>query len=102
MMVRHMYGVTLKDRKSCEELRQQLEIDVLRRNRLRWFGNVERKNDDDWVNACQRLEVGGGRVRGRSKKTWRECVAEDKRILGLEQSGVHDRLGWRRGIMEVV
>ena len=39
MMVRYMCGVTLKDRKSCEELRQRLRIDsvsdVLRRNRLR-------------------------------------------------------------------
>ena len=52
MMVRHMCGVTLKDRKSCEELRQQLGIsDALRRNRLRWFGHVERKNDDEWVKA---------------------------------------------------
>ena len=59
---------------------------------------MERKNDDDWVKACQRLEVAGGR--GRSKKTWRECVAEVMRVLGLEQSGVHDRLGWRKGIME--
>ena len=62
-----MCGVTLKDRKSCEELRQRLGIDsvsdVLRRNRLRWFGHVERKNDYDWVKACQRLEVAGGRLR---------------------------------------
>ena len=60
---------------------------------------MERKNDDDWVKACQRLEVAGGRVRGRSKKTWRECVAEDMRVLGLEQSDVQDRLKWRKGIM---
>ena len=76
MMMRHMFGV----RKSCEELRQRLGIDsvsdVLRRNRSRWFGHVEKKNDDDWVKACQRLEVSGERGRGRSKKTWRECVAE--------------------------
>ena len=36
--------------------------DVLRRNRPRWFGHVKRKNDDDWVKACHRLEVPGGRV----------------------------------------
>ena len=36
---------------------------------------MERKNDDDWVKACQRLEVAGGIGRGRSKKTWRACVA---------------------------
>ena len=38
-----------------EVLRQRLGIDsvsdVLRRNRLKWFGHVERKNDDDWVKA---------------------------------------------------
>ena len=66
VMVRHMCRVTLKDRKSCGELRQRLEIDsvsdVIRRNRLRLFGHVERKNDDDWVKACKRLEVVGGRL----------------------------------------
>ena len=45
------------------------------------------------------MEVAGGRGRGRSKKTWRECVAEDMRVLGLEQRDVHDMLGWRKGIM---
>ena len=70
-------GVILKDRKSCEELRQRLGIDsvldVLRRNRLRWFGHVERKNDDDWVKACQRLEVvevAIGRGGSKKRKMW--------------------------------
>ena len=67
MMVRHMCGVTLKYRKPCEELRQQLGIDsvsdVLRRKRLRWFGHMEMKNYDDWVKACQRLEIAGVRRR---------------------------------------
>jgi hypothetical protein len=56
---------------------------------------VEWQNDDDCVKACQRLEVAGGRGRGRSG----ENVAEDMRVLWLEQSGEHDRLGWRKGIM---
>ena len=60
-----MCGVTLNDRKSCEELRQRLRIDsvsaVLRRNSRIWFGHKERKNDDDLVKACHRLEVACGR-----------------------------------------
>ena len=74
MMVRYMCGVTLKDKKSSVELIQRLGIDcvsgVVRRNRLRWFGHVERKHDDDWVKACQRFEVVGERGRGRGRKTW--------------------------------
>ena len=65
MMVRHMCGVTLKDKKSSEELRQQIGIDsvpdVIRRHRLRWFCLVEREEGGDWVKACQRLEVSGRR-----------------------------------------
>ena len=83
-----MWSFTDGHRKSSEELRQRLEIDnvvdVIRRNRLRWFGHVERKDDVDWVKACQRLEVSGRRGRGRGKKTWRECVAEDMRVLGAK------------------
>src|SRR5664279_1307340 len=103
MIVSHMDGVSLKERKSSEELRQRLEIDnvadVIRRNRLRWFGHVERKDDIDWVKACQRLEVSGRMGRGRGKKIWRECVAEDMRVLGLNECDVHDRVKWRKGIL---
>src|SRR3989441_7327005 len=49
-MVRWMSGVTLKDRRSSEELRRGLGIlgvdRVVRRGRLRWFG---RKEADHWV-----------------------------------------------------
>jgi hypothetical protein len=44
--------------------------DVCMRNRLRWFGHVERKGDDDGVKRCTRLEVVGKRPRGRLRKTW--------------------------------
>ena len=51
---------TLKDRKSSEELRKRLGIvsvsSMVSRGRLRWFGHVERKNVDDWVSACRKLE----------------------------------------------
>src|SRR3954462_2933025 len=47
-IVRWMSGVTLKDRRTCEELRQGLGIEGVDRavshGRLRWYGHVERKN----------------------------------------------------------
>ena len=57
MMVRRMCGVTLRDRKSSEELRKRLGImsvsSMVSRGRLRWFGHVERKMR---ITGCQLVE----------------------------------------------
>ena len=61
-MVRWMSGVKLKDRLPSKELRERLGIDdialVLQQNRLRWYGHVLRKEDDDWVKKCMEYEDG--------------------------------------------
>src|ERR1043165_128508 len=103
MMVRWMCGVTFKNKKSSEELREYLGIesvtDVMRRGRLRWFEHIERKSKDDWVLACTYIEFVGDRNRSRGKKTWRECVNDDMKKLGLKKEEEQDRLAWRRGIL---
>ena len=38
---------------------------VLQQNRLRWYGHVLRKDDDDWVKKCMEYEVEGPRPTGR-------------------------------------
>ena len=77
-MVRWICGVKLKDRLPNKELRERLGIDyialVLQQNRLRWYGHVLRKDDDDWVKKCMEYEVEGLRPRGRPNRTWREVV----------------------------
>ena len=73
--------------------------DIVRRGRLRWFGHVERKDEEDWVSKCRYLEVDGARGRGRGKKTWSECVGSDLKLFGLKREEAHDRDGWRRGIL---
>ena len=66
-MVRWMCGVKLKDRLPSKELRERLGVDdialVLQQNRLRWYGHVLRKDDDDWVKKCMEHEVEGPRPR---------------------------------------
>jgi hypothetical protein len=103
IMVRLMCGVTLRDRTHSAELLSRLGIqsvsDVVRRGRLRWFGHVERKCAEDWVSACRGMNVEGGRGRGRSRKTWRECVNEDMKALNVKREDVHDRVTWRRTIL---
>ena len=71
----------------------------VRQGRLRWFGHVERKDADDWVSACRKLEVTGERGRGIGRKTWKECVADDMRKLMLKQEDAQDRALWRNGIL---
>jgi len=99
MMIRWMCGVTLKDRKSSVELINKLGIesvcDRVRQGRLRWFGHVERRDADDWVSGCRNLKVEGARGRGRGRKTWKECVADDMRRLNLKREDAQDRALWR-------
>ena len=99
MMVRWMCGVSLKDRKRSEDLCNLLGIncvaDVMRRGRLRWFGHLERKGVDDWVSACRGLVVEGTRGRGRSRKTWEQCVRDDMKLLGLHPEWAVFRDMWR-------
>ena len=88
-MVRWMCGVSLKDRKRSEVLYSLLGIQsvakVVRRDRLRWFGHLERKSGDDWVLGCRNVEVVGEMSKGRGRKTWREYVNDDMEVLGFQR-----------------
>ena len=103
-MVRWMCGVKLKDRLPSKELRERLGVDgtglVLQQNRLRWYGHVLRKDDDDWVKQCMEYEVEGSRPRGRPKKTWKEVVSEDCQARKLNKEDAMDRCKWRKVIKE--
>ena len=69
--------------------------ELVRRGRLRWFGNVECKSGDDWVSACRNVVMAGVRCAGRGRKTWRECVKDDKDVLGLNSEWMVFRDMWR-------
>ena len=73
---------------------------IIKKSRLRWFGHVERKDDNDWVKRCITWEVEGIRQRGRLKKTWWDCVKNDVESLGLSQKDAESRNKWRRRINE--
>src|SRR5450432_2182661 len=93
-MVRWMCGVTVKDMIQTVELRKRLGIeyvsDVVRRDRLKWFGHVDRKERDDWVFACRELHVERTWPRSRRTKTWNESVADDMKKLVLRREDAQD------------
>ena len=66
-MVTWMCGVKVKDRLPGQELRERLGVDdialILQQNRLRWYGHVLRKDDDDWVKKCMEYEVEGSKTK---------------------------------------
>ena len=88
-----------------KELRERLGIDdialVLQQNRLRWYGHVRRKDDDDWVKKWMEYEVEGPRPRRRPKSTWREVVREDCHARKLNKEDAMDRCKWRKMIKDV-
>jgi len=76
------------------------EISVLQRNRLRWYGDVLRKEDNDWAKKCMAYEMEGARPRGRPKKTPREIVEKDRQVRGLNREDAMDHSRWMKQIRD--
>jgi len=71
---RWMRWIKLNERKRSEELRELVGSEpvslTIKKSRIRWFGHVEHKDDNDWVKRCMMLEIEGIRQSGRPNKTW--------------------------------
>ena len=92
-MIRWMCGISLKDRRTNEELRRLVGVEpittFIRSGRLRWYGHVMRKGDEDWVKNCMEYRVEGRRPVGRPRKTWLESVEVDMAELEIDKEDVH-------------
>ena len=99
-MVRWMCGVSLREKKRSESLRNMMGIEgvkeVMARSRLRWLGHVLRIDEDDWLKKCMNFEVEGIKGRGRPKMTWSEVIEKDMRERGMKKDDAHDRERWRQ------
>ena len=98
-MVRWMCNVKVKDRVPSKELRERLGIDdiilILQQNRLRWYGHVLQKEDNDWVKKCIQYEAEDSRPRGRPKRIWTEVVQKDFQACSLNKEDAMDRGRWK-------
>ena len=95
-----MCGVTMRDRYPCEQLRAWVgikPIDVMRQRRLRWFGHIERREDNRGgrLKKVQNLAVDGHSGRGRPRKTWEHVIMEDLHVKGLRREVAQNRAKWR-------
>ena len=64
-MIRWMCGISLKDRRTNEELRRLVGVEpittFIRGGRLRWYGHLMKKCDEDWAHFIARREFSSAR-----------------------------------------
>ena len=86
----------LSDRLPSKEVRDLLRIKdtstVMRQTRLRWFGHVERMDNENLVGKCISLETDGSAGRGIPRKTWNQVVQCDLLALHFEKGFAEDRM----------
>ena len=73
-ITRWMCDVSMKDRRTSEKLRKLVGVEpittVIKSGRVRWYGHVMRKSDEDWVKKCMEYGVEGRRPIGGPTRTW--------------------------------
>ena len=77
--LRSLLGVSRMDRVRNEEVRRRAGIEMELASRadqrvLRWFGRVERMDEYRMARRVLIADVSGGRVRGRPRLGWVDCV----------------------------
>ena len=70
-------------------------IETIRLNRLRWFGHVQRREENRILKRVLYMNLGTTRLRGRPRNRWQDEVKEDGRIVEGWQEKVHDREEWK-------
>ena len=98
-ILRWSCGVTRKDKIRNREIRKRMKIapikDVMRSNRLRWYGHISRRDENHVCRTIQVLQVAGKGKRGRPKKTWWERVKHDMKLCDVSPEDALDREKWK-------
>lgn len=87
-------GILLLERLEYDEIRRAGLVkitEVIRESRLRWYGHVLRKDDEEVVKRAWEEPVRGRRSRGRQRIRWRDKVKEDMERRGLVEDDAFDR-----------
>ena len=95
-------GVALMDKKRNEVIRKMMGVacisDKIREARLRWYGHVMRREDENSIERIMTAEVNGCRCLGRQKKRWGDMMQQDQKSLRLKKEHTGYRRKWRRRI----
>ena len=81
-----MCGVSMKDRRTSEELRELVEVlpitTVIKSGRLRWYEHVMRKHEEDWVKKSMEY-----RVESRRPVVWKRICQSFRSTEKMSMTG---------------
>ena len=99
-MVRWIAGISLLERRESQDIRRMCGIcnviEKAREARLRYYGHVMRREDEEPIRRAKEMPVIGRRSVGRQRIRWMDVVRRDMGEVGLEEEDTRDRNKWRK------
>ena len=99
-MVRWIAGISLLERRESDDIRRMCGVckigEKAREARLRYFGHVKRREDDEPVKKAMLMPVTGRRSVGRQRVRWRDVLKRDMNELECREEDAMDRSRWKR------
>ena len=73
---------TLTNNETYTMVKEPATIETIRLNRLRWFGHVQRMEENRIPKNVLYMNLEATRLRGRPRNRWKDEVREDGRLVG--------------------
>ena len=99
-MLRWMLGISLRERRRNDAIRAEAGVvailEKISKARMRWFGHIMRREEEDPVKVAWRHPIEERRTVGRQRIRWRDIVERDLGVLNLREEEAQDRIYWRQ------
>jgi hypothetical protein len=88
----------LTNKEIYASVKKPTKIETIRLNRLRWFGYVQRMEENRIRKRVLYMNLRTTRLRGRPRNRWQDEMKEDGRIVGGEgwQEKVNNKEEWKK------
>ena len=90
-MLRRIKGVALRDKLKNVDISKELDVSSIqakvREMRLRWYGHMQRMDENNEVRAVGDMRVPGKRPRGRPRGRWMRCVRRNMHAGTVDHPG---------------